>query len=436
MNRNLLSVMAISAMIMSVVSCGTNSITSEKGALVETNAAPDLHTNYPKNQENLSAAMKRNLKYESEYPMENELYTTFKYSEIAGFGYNSPTMKGFDYNNGDGTISRRDPSKVIFENGKYYVWYTYRNTTTPPDVGAVVKPNIPATDWDLAEIWYATSEDGFTWEEQGVAIERAPFPEPGSRSVSTADILKYDGKFYLYYQAFVTPVGEWTEYCPVGVSVADSPDGPWRRSVSNVVPRGDEGEWDSMLIHDPFPLVHDGKIYIYYKSGFNHRDAGGLAIADHPEGPFRKYENNPVLNSGHEVSLFPFREGVAAMVIKAGNEHNTIQYASDWKNFEIASFVNMMPNAPAGFSEDAFSDTGDARGITWGMCHFLWMGEKRNYSILGRFDCDLSLDVDDRAMKAQVVNIPREVYMTQRLNKSQKERIKRKTEELKSRYEK
>ncbi|MFR9650599.1 MAG: family 43 glycosylhydrolase [Rikenellaceae bacterium] len=402
----------------------------ESGELTETNAAPDLKSNYPKLKENLSSAMKRNLKYETEYPMENELYTTFKYTDLKGHNYNSPNLKGFDYNNGDGTISRRDPSKVIFENGKYYVWYTYRETKCPPLKGADVTPEIPAVDWDLSEIWYSTSTDGFTWEEQGVAVKRAPMPEPGSRSVSTADILKFEGKYYLYYQAFVTPVGKWVEECHVSVSVADSPDGPWSRLKDRVVSRGDAGEWDEMLIHDPFPMVHDGKIYLYYKSGYNHRDAGGLAIADRPEGPFRKCEKNPVLNSGHEVSLFPFREGVAAIVIKAGNEHNTIQYAPDWVNFEIASFVNILPNAPAGFINDAFTDTKDGRGITWGLCHFLNVGKDRNYSILSRFDCDLSLDVDDRGMKAQTVFIPREVYMDQKLSKAQLERIKRQNNAL------
>ena len=193
---------------------------------------------------------------------------------------------------------------------------------------------------------------------------------------------------------------------------------------------GKKGEWDEKLIHDPFPLVHDGKIYLYYKSGFNHRDAGGLAIADHPEGPFRKHPLNPVLNSGHEVSLFPFRKGVAAMVIKAGNEHNTIQYAEDWVNFRIASFVNLMPNAPAGFIPDAFDDSKDGRGISWGLCHFTNMGERKNYSVLDRFDCDLNLDIDDRQMKAQVVNFSREEYMRQKLTKAQSERICKENEQL------
>ena len=79
---------------------------------------------------------------------------------------------------------------------------------------------IPSTDWDLSEIWYATSEDGFTWEEQGVAIPRPPKPNVGWRSVSTADILKWKGKYYMYYQGFMEASGKRGDYCPVAVSYA------------------------------------------------------------------------------------------------------------------------------------------------------------------------------------------------------------------------
>ena len=106
----------------------------------------------------LSAAMKRSFNHqEAPRLQDNELYTNFKYTKL----------KGFDYNNGDGNITRRDPSKFIFENGKYYVWYTHRETSTPPMGYPASNDTIPSSDWDLCDIWYATSTDGFTWEEQG-----------------------------------------------------------------------------------------------------------------------------------------------------------------------------------------------------------------------------------------------------------------------------
>ena len=65
-----------------------------------------------------------------------------------------------------------------------------------------------------------------------------------------------------------------------------------------------------------------------------------------------------------------------------------------------------------------------SRGITWGMSHFTnasgdW---KRNHAILARFDCDLSRDVNDPAMKRNHVYHPVDVYFNHGLNQAQRER--------------
>ena len=379
-----------------------------------------FHLPQEKPDREMSAAMERiYTDYEAPQPQNNELFSQFKYTEL----------EGFDYHNHDGTISRRDPSKVLRHQGKYYVWYTYRNTPTPPQGAAKSNDTIPSSDWDLAEIWYATSEDGFNWEEQGVAIKRPEKPLVGWRSVTTTDILAWKGKFYLYYQGFMEASGKRGDDCPVAVSYADSPDGPWTAHNKIVIPNGAEGEWDQYSIHDPYPLVHNGKIYLYYKSDFGERPElvrmQGLAIAEDPLGPFTKHPLNPVITSGHETSLFPFRGGVAALVYKDGPEHNTIQYAEDWVNFEIASITELMPYAAAPYVPDAFTDTKDGRGITWGLAHFINVtGNWDQFSSkLVRFDCDLSLDLHDPEMKKHRVVHQPDVYYRQGLSAKQRKRI-------------
>ena len=369
----------------------------------------------------LSAAMERLYSaYPAPRPEHNELYSQFKYTEL----------KGFDYHGGDGTVTRRDPSKVIFANGRYYVWYTHRDTPVPPRGARGCTDTIPSSDWDLCDIWYATSKDGFTWEEQGVAVPRPPKPNPGWRSVSTTDILVWKGRYYLYYQAFLEASGKRGDYCPVAVSWADSPDGPWTPVNQVVIPNGPPGSWDQYTIHDPYPLVYKGKIYLYYKADCdgdpNLVRMQGLAIADNPLGPFKKHPLNPVINSGHETTLFPFRGGMAAIVIYDGNEHSTIQYAEDGVNFKMASIVNMTPRAGGPFIPDAFTGSGDGRGITWGISHFTQVGERgKRYSILTRFDCDLSLDVNIPALKRTGLHLPPEVYYQyQGLRPELRERIK------------
>ncbi|GAB3648586.1 glycosyhydrolase [Echinicola sediminis] len=363
--------------------------------------------------------------YPAPRPEDNELYSQFKYTEL----------KGFDYNGHDGTISRRDPSKVIFANGKYYVWYTYRNTPVAPQGAAKSNDTIPSSDWDLSEIWYATSKDGINWEEQGVAVPRPPKPEVGWRSVTTTDILEWEGKYYLYYQGFMEASGKRGDDCPVAVSYADSPDGPWIPYSKIVIPNGALGSWDQFSIHDPQPIVHNGKIYLYYKSDFdgdpNLVRMQGLAIADHPLGPFKKHPLNPVINSGHETTLFPFKEGIAALVIKDGNEHFTIQYAEDGVNFEIAAITNLMPTAAGPFMPDAFNNTEYGKGITWGISHLTNATDwEHNHAILLRFDCDLSLDVHDPEMKKHNYYYKPDFYYQHGLSGKQLQRIQEDNQKL------
>lgn len=83
------------------------------------------------------------------------------------------------------------------------------------------------------------------------------------------------------------------------------------------------------------------------------------------------------------------------------------------------------PTAAAPFTPDAFTDTGDGRGITWGLCHFNNAGTReKRYSIIARFDCDLSLDVHDPAMKRTGVWHRPEVYFRQGLSPAQRRRLR------------
>ncbi|MFC3122499.1 glycoside hydrolase family 117 protein [Agaribacter flavus] len=370
----------------------------------------------------LSKAMERLYSnYLTPRPEDNPLFSSFKYTELSGF----------DYNHHDGTVSRRDPSKIVKVDNKYYVWYTKRDTVSPPRGAKLCSDTVPSTDWDLAEIWYATSSDGFNWQEQGVAVPRPAKPNLGWRSVSTPDILLWEGKYYLYYQAFMEASGLVGDHCPVTMSVSDSPDGPWRPCNKVIVENGQSGSWDQFSIHDPYPLVYKGKIYLYYKAAFGDRPdylvGNGLAIADNPFGPFDKHPLNPVLNSGHETTYFPFQEGIAAFAIRNGNESNTIQYSPDGVNFSLASVTSLMPVAAGPYVPEAYTNSGYAKGIEWGLCHF---SDKKDpttkHSFLGRFDCNLTLEGGNKDMKeTDVVHEP-EVFFAQSLTPEQKRnRIKK-----------
>jgi len=341
----------------------------------------------------LSAAMTR--LYDKWNPHEdraNELYSNFKYSRLEGL----PAQAN---------VSRRDPTKVIKVGDVYHVWYTCRRSNGPPVGIKNATDTAPGTDWDLADIWHATSKDGFTWIEEGLAVKRPPAPEPGSRSICTPGILAWKEKFYLYFQAYAPMVGGQAN-CPVRVAWADSPNGPWTHHPDPVILPGPEGSWNNIKINDPCPVVHKGKILIYYKGAPIERGPEyvlrmqGVSFADNPLGPFTPSPLNPVINSGHETCMFPFMNGVAALVALDGPEKNTIQWSPDGENFEIRSMIQVPPIAPGPYCPDAFSNSGDGRGFTWGLCHINPDGGgASNESILARFDCDLSLDVDHQILK-------------------------------------
>ena len=65
------------------------------------------------------------------------------------------------------------------------------------------------------------------------------------------------------------------------------------------------------------------------------------------------------------------------------------------------------------------------------MCHFINAGSYgvNQHSILARFDCDLSIDVDDPAMKTTGIWFKPEYYFKQGLNKKQLKRIEEQNKE-------
>ncbi len=420
-NQTILTLATAALCATTVVGCADSAPqTAETKKWVFPHAMP---TEKPEGVE-LSAAIERMFdNYPTPRVQDNEFYTTFKYTKLEGFDYGEP-----------GLITRRDPSRPIKVGDKYYMWYTKRDTKYRP-IGAMraeeATDEIPSTDWDLCDIWYATSEDGFTWEEQGCAVARPPKPEFGWRSLATPDILVWEGRYYLYFQIFNEPSGLRGDWCPISMAHADSPDGPWTYTQKQTIPFGGEGEWDKDQTQDPHPIVYDGKIYLYFKSAFNKwpdvRDkyavCHGVAIAESPFGPFIKNETNPVMNTGHETTYWPYKGGVATLAIRDGNERETIQFAPDGINFTPQCVVSLAPTAAGAYTPDAFTNTKDGRGVTWGMCHFVNVGTGADrHSEIARFDCDLSLDCDDKEFKVTSIFHEPEVYYDQSLGGLRKSR--------------
>lgn len=327
------------------------------------------------NPDKLSAATKRALQWPD---LDNSWYIEFDaVQDLQG---------DLAYEEG---IVRRDPSAILFENGKYYVWYS-KSCGPSQGFGGDVN-NDKVWPWDRCDIWYATSTDGWTWKEEGVAVERG---EPGAyddRSVFTVEIMQHEDTYYLCYQTVKSPYTVRVKN-QVGLAWSKSPEGPWTKSTEPILSPADNGIWkgesqnrfavikkgdfDSHKVHDPCIIPNQGKFYLYYKGEqmgeeitFGGRPIRhGVAIADNPLGPYIKSPYNPISNSGHEVVVWPHLGGIASLITTDGPERNTIQWALDGINFDIKACIKGAPHA-IGLNRSANSDDDPIAILRWGLTH-------------------------------------------------------------------
>ena len=119
-------------------------------------------------------------------------------------------------------------------------------------------------------------------------------------------IKKVDGKYCLF---FMGNSNGKTNTKRIGLATADSLNGPWTRPDQPLLQAGETGAWDDHCTTNPAFIKHpNGQYWLYYKSWNtseyeNSTDPVirgnrkyGLAIADKLEGPYKKYQGNPVID--------------------------------------------------------------------------------------------------------------------------------------------
>lgn len=286
----------------------------------------------------------------------------------------APILGGYEQG-----VTRRDPSPVVRAGGVYHVWYSR---------------SVAGSDGYAATVWHATSPDGVEWAEQDEAVGKGRPADFDEHGVFTPTILVAEDQYCLFYTAVPVPFtndsgGPHGTKTAIGVAVADSPHGPWRKFAGNPVLRPSDlpDDFDSHRVDDSCMMVRAGKYWMYYKGRQLGLTPGqtkmGLAIAERPTGPYVRFPGSPVLDSGHEVCVWPHGTGVAAIVAPTGPEGNTIQYSEDGLHFRRVCQIE-APRAPGPFREDNFQD-GVGPGITWGVCM-----KPADWPYLLRFDCDLT----------------------------------------------
>lgn len=289
---------------------------------------------------------------------------------------------------------RRDNSDIIKVDGLYYVWYSKMRQFIP---------DLPI----VSTIWYATSPDGYTWTEKGECISTGESGTWDDLYVFTPGILEAEGKYYLFYTAQSkndSENGGIGRKTAIGMTVANSPDGPWAKVESPVlVTSEDHSKFDSHRIDDSCLIMRGGKYWLYYKG----RQWGkpptetkmGVAIAYKPEDPFVKHESNPLVEGGHEVLVWPQGNGVGALVGMKLGEHKEVpfylMYAEDGIHFKRTGQIDNQnaPWAPGAFRLESFNYSGKGKVIEWG----LHIGGKRPELFLERFDFVKKLELQTKS---------------------------------------
>jgi beta-xylosidase len=281
----------------------------------------------------------------------------FSFTEIKGIGFE----KG---------CTRRDNSDIIKVGKKYFVYYTKVFGRSPGYWGT---------------IWAAISEDeGHSWTELGEVLGVGEKGNWDRQAVFTPNIISEDGVYYLYYTA-VQPTpgnvnGEFennssTDFTAIGVATSNNPAGPFIRFAENpvVTVSGDNSNFDSYRVDDAVLLKKDGKYWLYYKgrkyadgkSGPAHTNMG-VAFAEKPVGPFKKYKGNPILDKSHEVFVWKQNSGIACLASLS----STFEFAADGLDFttppiNVNVLQNNRPNAPGAYRPDLTGEK--ANELTWGI---------------------------------------------------------------------
>ncbi|WP_136078050.1 glycoside hydrolase family protein [Pontiella desulfatans] len=166
-------------------------------------------------------------------------------------------------------------------------------------------------DWYMrSEIVHATAPSpGGPYTPQGVVLTKRPEGADAWDGLSSYNptVVRFGDKYYLYYTgcnganrrirredgSFKSSPNGTALAQRVGVAVADHPAGPWKRMDEPLVDLSDDG-FDSQMVCNPSVTQgSDGRFLMVYKCSDGSPKTGGgiyltVAFSDHPTGPFKK----------------------------------------------------------------------------------------------------------------------------------------------------
>jgi len=177
--------------------------------------------------------------------------------------------------------------------------------------------------------------------------------DPGYRIWGLSVVRWTDGKYHAYYARWPqdTEHRGWMTDCEIAHAVADRPEGPFKTTGVVLTSRNPTG-WDVVNAHNPYAVVANGKIHLYYIANnlrgkypteddqslpteewlIKNRDTVrasqciGVATATDPAGPFTRAKNIVVQPNDRfkNIAVNPavvHRDGQFVMVMKGDDIH-------------------------------------------------------------------------------------------------------------------
>ncbi len=193
-----------------------------------------------------------------------------------------------------------------------------------------------------SEIAHAVSESAFgPFEFKDVILPVRGVEYWDGLCTHNPTVHKFDGKYYLYYMGntgdgkvtsspgnlILNPVHRNNQR--IGVAVADSPNGPWKRFDTPLIDISpDENTLDALMVSNPsITRRPEGGYLMVYKAVGKKRPGiwGGpvvhcVATADYPTGPFKKFDKPVFQAKDHdfpaEDPFIWYQEGKYRAIVK------------------------------------------------------------------------------------------------------------------------
>ena len=219
-------------------------------------------------------------------------------------------------------------------------------------------------DHEYITAHYATSPDGEVWTLRGEALPPGAAGEWDESGNLAPYVAVHDGKYYFFYTGFCK--GDLSTR-HLGVAVADTPEGPWVRFDDNPIfcQSKDPNAWDNNMMGDSNVIYRDGKWWFYYKSKQVDQGANETQIGVATADSITGPYTKYEGNpifDGHAFSAWVHRDGVAAI---KGQHWPEVLWSQDGINFVDTG--GRLKNQSTGFyCPENFGNGVNNRGVAWG----------------------------------------------------------------------